>query len=364
MKAAVLLLTSFFAVSHAKAQAPTLPCDDKLEHANAQHPDAVVKVSSFIESAPVERVPPKYPVVAARSGYEGFVQMSFVVDEQGNVLDPVVENYAGHPGFKKAALRAVKDWKYSPAMQNGKPIQQCQNHVQFDFVLGGESGATRKFVKQYRQAIKHLEAKEYDAVDQIIAQLHQGDLRNRYENAWLWKLDAIYAGDNNDTQRELRAIKRALGSAKVGAKKDPILPNNEMLWLMQRRFALELQYNLMAAGLKTFEALSELPDSDAVVAQLQPYVDQVKAAIASDQSIVIQGQLESEKAWFHTLARSKFMFANIQGNIEQVQIRCDARRETYTVAEDNMWEIPQSWGQCRLMLNGEAGTSFEVIEIS
>jgi TonB family protein len=93
-------------------------------------------VESIIPAEPIERVPPIFPTQAARNGNEGWVRLSFVVDENGAVVDPVIEDSSGIRGFEKASLRAIKQWQYSPAIRNGEKIEQCRNSVQLDFKLG------------------------------------------------------------------------------------------------------------------------------------------------------------------------------------------------------------------------------------
>ena len=357
-----LLATLIFS-SQALSEQAKFPCDEASLTPSIQ-PDTVVKLSSFIESKSIERVVPKYPVAAARARYEGFVQMSFVVDEQGNVKDPVVENFSGHRSFKKEALKAVKQWKYSPAIQDGKPVQQCHQKVQFDFALDGSKGATRAFIRKYRQATKFLEEQNLVEAEASVQAIHKGNLRNRYENAWLWRLDSYLAKAKKESVRELDSVNKALSSAKVGKNIEAILSGKEILALYQRRFALEVELMQFANALKTIERISELPHSESVVALLSPYAEQVKTLISSDNNIFVPGILKGEEPWFHTLARSKFAFSNIQGVVSDVELRCQSRREKFTVAEDNTWHIPSSWGQCRVMVNGDAGATFEIVEVS
>lgn len=359
----VLAIFLFFSGQAASQQAK-FPCDES-KTANSDNPsEAVVQLSSFVESKSIKRVAPKYPDMAARNNFEGFVQMSFVVDETGNVIDPVIDNYSGHKGFKKEALRAVKQWKYSPAMQDGKPVQQCHQQVQFDFVLDGSTGATRSFIRKYKQASTFLDAQDIEQAESAIQAMHNGNLRNRYENAWLWRLDSYLAKVKKDRYRELESVSKALGSARVGKKQGEILPNEDKLALLQRKFALQVELKQFANALRTMERISKMPDNESVQTLLQPYAEQVKALINSKGNIVVSGQLDGEYPWFHTLARSNFAFANIQGVVKDVELRCKSRWEKFTVAEDNVWHIPPAWGKCRVMVRGDAGASFEIVEVS
>lgn len=64
----------------------------------------------------------KYPEMARRAGIEGRVTVQFIVNEQGRVENPrVIRGIGG--GCDEAALEAVKQAKFSPGMQRGRPVR-------------------------------------------------------------------------------------------------------------------------------------------------------------------------------------------------------------------------------------------------
>ncbi len=68
----------------------------------------------------------RYPEIARKAGIEGSVFIQFVVDEKGNVIDPVVTRGIGG-GCNEAALEAVRKAKFKPGMQRGKPVKVQYN---------------------------------------------------------------------------------------------------------------------------------------------------------------------------------------------------------------------------------------------
>ena len=88
------------------------------------------------EATPIVRIEPKYPIQAARDGKEGWVQLSFTINEVGGVED--VKVIAAQPKrvFDKEAKRALKKWKYKPKIVDGKPLKQVGLTVQLDFSMG------------------------------------------------------------------------------------------------------------------------------------------------------------------------------------------------------------------------------------
>lgn len=66
------------------------------------------------------RVQPIYPDIAVRARVQGVVKLTIIVDERGQVTE--IQNVAGNPLLKPAAVEAVRQWKYSPTLLNGEPV--------------------------------------------------------------------------------------------------------------------------------------------------------------------------------------------------------------------------------------------------
>lgn len=64
----------------------------------------------------------KYPEMARKAGVEGRVIVQFIVDEEGNVRDAQVVRGLG-AGLDEVALNAVRQAKFEPGMQRGKPVR-------------------------------------------------------------------------------------------------------------------------------------------------------------------------------------------------------------------------------------------------
>ncbi|MFQ5568084.1 MAG: energy transducer TonB [Rhodothermales bacterium] len=64
----------------------------------------------------------RYPEIARKAGVEGRVIVQFVVDEEGNVSDAIVQRGIG-AGCDEEALRVVREAKFKPGRQRGKPVK-------------------------------------------------------------------------------------------------------------------------------------------------------------------------------------------------------------------------------------------------
>ncbi len=63
-----------------------------------------------------------YPTIAQKAGVQGRVIVQFVVDEKGNVTDPVVLRGIGG-GCDEEAVRAVSLLRFKPGKQRGRPVR-------------------------------------------------------------------------------------------------------------------------------------------------------------------------------------------------------------------------------------------------
>jgi protein TonB len=90
------------------------------------------------DATPVVRIDPKYPPEAARDGKEGWVELSFTINEVGGVEDVEVIDADPKRVFDREAKRALRKWKYRPKVVDGVAEKQFGLKVRLDFKLGGD----------------------------------------------------------------------------------------------------------------------------------------------------------------------------------------------------------------------------------
>lgn len=80
------------------------------------------KISTNI--IPLVRIPPTYPRRAANRRIEGWVKVEFTITTEGTVKDPVVVASQPSSIFDRAALKAIKRWKFKPQIITGEAYEQ------------------------------------------------------------------------------------------------------------------------------------------------------------------------------------------------------------------------------------------------
>src|SRR3984893_8222589 len=92
---------------------------------------ATVKISQGVsQGLLIKRVQPKYPSAALAVRAQGAVQIEATINKDGNVTNLKV--LSGDPVLARAALEAVRQWRYKPYYLDGDPVEiQTQITVNF-----------------------------------------------------------------------------------------------------------------------------------------------------------------------------------------------------------------------------------------
>jgi len=285
--------------------------------------------------------------------------LSFVVGTDGLVHDPIIDDSSGVPAFERRALQMFEGWRYEPATWNGKPVEQAKTKTRIIFSLKSPQnsrGASEKFVRRERKFNRLLKSGDLEGAGELLKSTFQQSGWNLYETTRLWlasyRLHAAYADDEN----QLKSIRRA------STGRQWVRPETAIS-ILRVKLALEVRLTRIADALETYELIiSEAPD----LADSDPLVEAVKKIrdIVDGDPIIATEALIEKSAWQHILLRQKFSIDTVDGEIANVDIRCDWHR-----AKDGMsdivkvWEIPASWGDCRLYVRGEEGTTFRLLEL-
>jgi periplasmic protein TonB len=71
---------------------------------------------------PGTKVEPRYTELARQAHLQGVVVLRAVIDERGNVIDVELRKRLRF-GLDEEAVKAVSQWKFTPALLNGRPVK-------------------------------------------------------------------------------------------------------------------------------------------------------------------------------------------------------------------------------------------------
>lgn len=74
------------------------------------------------EAELIKRVAPEFPAEAAARGQHGVVEVAFTVTSAGTVANTSIVESTPPGVFDRAALQALREWRYEPRTENGVPV--------------------------------------------------------------------------------------------------------------------------------------------------------------------------------------------------------------------------------------------------
>lgn len=89
--------------------------------------EATTKANEVVSSTSLRKlhhVDPAYPPVARSKDLSGWVDLELTVKTDGSIDDIVVTRADPPDIFDKAAIEAVRQWRYEPVQRDGKVVEQ------------------------------------------------------------------------------------------------------------------------------------------------------------------------------------------------------------------------------------------------
>ncbi|OBT16323.1 energy transducer TonB [Vibrio sp. UCD-FRSSP16_10] len=87
------------------------------------------------QAMPLHRIEPRYPTRALSRKIEGFVVMSFTINQNGRPTDIQVLQSQPNRIFDREAKRALQRWKYQPLIVDGKATARKGQTLKLEFKL-------------------------------------------------------------------------------------------------------------------------------------------------------------------------------------------------------------------------------------
>jgi hypothetical protein len=290
---------------------------------------------------------------------EGWVLMSRCVGKDGTIKDPIVMDSSGHKELERAAREGLRASKYTPATFGGTPITSCD----LQFVVfqhpDTDHGARPEFVAAWTQAEGEIKAKHYD---QALVTLDAIKGWNIEEGIRVAILRAEIARAEHQDALQLRWLENLLNGP---AQLPPAMAQE----VVQRVFSLELRAQQYAAALATYRQLQKMADLELTSAEKKAGAV-LEALPDGDQAFATPGRLDGRFAgadqsptWSTNLLRREFTFTDVEGNPERFELRCENNLYQAAFDTSNQWRVPNSWGECLLIVFGPADATFKLVEM-
>jgi TonB family protein len=115
-------ISTFAYVDGAFRYVGTLNIPDQFARSQGLNPVPRVQLKGEVQAAKnLKKVVPAYPDVALREHLEGTVRFHAIIGRDGSVQQ--VRVVRGYCSLAEAALPAVRQWRYTPTLFNGEPVE-------------------------------------------------------------------------------------------------------------------------------------------------------------------------------------------------------------------------------------------------
>jgi TonB family protein len=132
---------ALFATTSVLAQEPSPPQQPATQ--NSAVPDSSTSLrlkENVANSYLLYQVSPLYPLIAKNAHISGTVVLDCIISTDGTVES--LDYISGPPLLLKAAMDAVRQWRYKPVLVNGKPVRIIST-VSVIFTLAGSPSAPK-----------------------------------------------------------------------------------------------------------------------------------------------------------------------------------------------------------------------------
>jgi len=93
-----------------------------------------IRVGGSVEAASIiNKVTPQYPPIAKTAHVSGTIILHAIISKDGSIQE--LQYVSGPPLLMKAAMDAVKEWRYKPTLLNGEPVE-VDTTIDVVFTLG------------------------------------------------------------------------------------------------------------------------------------------------------------------------------------------------------------------------------------
>lgn len=289
-------------------------------------------------------------------GFEGWVELSMMVDPQGKPFEIAVIRSTGNRTFDAFATKAVEQSTFEPASLDGKPIESGFE-FKYRFVNSDSQrnpGATGDFIRQYKTLLSAINASDRAAADTALGKLK---ITNLYEDAYFGLATFDYAAKWGDESQQLGGLRRAIAEEDLAQ----YLPKDLFQFALLQCMRLEVSAHYYAEALTTWQRLQKGDLDKSTQAKLQPVVDQLQQ-LRSDHSAFEVAGVMPEGQWFLHLFKRHFQAEVSGGLISQVKLRCDKRYVFFSFDPKMEYQVANADGKCSVELEGTPGTKFKFVQ--
>jgi len=222
---------------------------------------------------PVDRPKPEFPQSEFNRAREGWVVVAYTVNNGGVIVDPGIKNSSGSDAFDKAALKAVRDWRYEPG-------EERNFSVLLNFVYDRRMvNLSREFIRQNEKAHESIDKGDLDAARETITKIRSHKHLTAFELAYSFITEGRIAGARGDQAGQLRLFRKAM------LNEGRWLARENYLKCLRAAVILELEQKDFVTAVRDYEFLTDTKTGMAIGAGLEEPIRAIRAQVERDRGI-------------------------------------------------------------------------------
>jgi TonB family protein len=321
--------------------------------------DAVIyKPSKVIKSFEMS-----YPSSARRNNVEGYVEVSYDVNEQGSPVNLRYNRISGLEIFETLIEKNFDDWEFEPAKVYGVAIIQKNLQRTFTFTLTKltnkfpEPLMRRNFANIYLNMRKLLKEAKYEELGEMLTIMDKSNVIRFSENRQLSLVKFTYLERTKGSdQDKIIALENAL-------KDNPRAEKTQKLnsKVKASLFKLYVENNQYRQALIQHSDLSRSEFSQDLLLNLAATVEQVMVTLRSGEPIATTVKIDGTELFTHYLSRRVFKI-DTDSPVSFTELRCGKFNVQMQYAKNTLYQMPFDWNDCQLVLQAPQGSLVSVSE--
>ena len=293
---------------------------------------------------------------AVEHGAEGWVTLSMMVDSTGKPFEAAVTESTGNSLLEEAALSKAEKSRYTPALENGKPVESAVS-VQYLFVLFGATGARPEFIRTYKAFQNAVSAQDRGAADLCLQSLK---VTNLYEDAYFGVALYQYAKLWGTDREQLRGLARAI----LNDARSHYLPDDLHQSILFAYFNLEVHDHLYSEALTMGARIQKLNLDSKTAKAIGSVLEQMQKVKNDGSSYDVKGEISDSGSdgWNIALYKHHFRIAVDRGGVSQVKLRCQKHFASFDFNPALEYEYSSKDGDCNMEVIGAPGSRFTVTQ--
>lgn len=331
----------------------------------------------FVAPRATSQPQPPVPTNARGVPVEAWAVVRYSVLSDGTVNNVNVVHIAPPSAATDGIVATVEQWTFDPGTDDGEAIDWHNNESVVSF--GSSTEASQEFTEAYGAVAAMIDA--HAATVAAAQSADEADAPPAEGAPDRALAEAVSANETllNEVATGAQEIGLALGQAALirlaqldphgaveflRAATDPrvnALSGGELLVALQLRLQIETQLGRRTDAIATYERIDAGVGAD----ETNPF-DSVAQELKNERNnleiLQVLGRVE-DHPWRIDAGRRIFTIDNIDGTVQAIDAECDRRRLSLEYQPDVEWQLPDSFGECTLFVDGAEGTTFSFFEL-